>query len=518
MNERLRKFLEANGLRKDATDQETWELYDRLKEDGVELPGIKPGERSVPAIVPPGNGDGREREPAGEREEDDITLTRDEMEAEIARATVRALAADAERRAAVQDIIDAAGVAGLDDGTFARSLLDNPEVTVERASHLVLTELSKRNRPIGVGSHSGVSVGTESREKMRAAVTDGLLLRAGHRLENAADGAREFRGRHLVEICRELLEASGFSCRGMSRKQIVGRALVAGSTSDFPHIFGGLVNSTLQRAYVEWPSTWRPFVAITGANDFKDIHAIRLSASPDLKGLNENGEYQSASFSDAKESYRVITKGITVKLTRQMIINDDLRAFTRIPQLFGAAAKRMESDAVYSLITDNGTMGDGKPLFHSTHRNLGSGAALSSDSLSVARAAMRMQRGMKKERIDIQAAFLLVPVIMETEAEVLLRSTALPEENKSAGVHNPWAGKLEPIADPHLDEASPTAWYTLAHPNQAPLIEAAFLEGEEQPYVEEMVDFDSDALKIKVRHDFGAGVVDHIGGYKNPGA
>jgi hypothetical protein len=48
-------------------------------------------------------------------------------------------------------------------------------------------------------------------------------------------------------------------------------------------------------------------------------------------------------------------------------------------------------------------------------------------------------------------------------------------------------------------------------------IEIAYLEGEEQPYIEEEVDFDSDALKIKVRHDFGAGVVDHVAGYKNDG-
>jgi hypothetical protein len=84
-------------------------------------------------------------------------------------------------------------------------------------------------------------------------------------------------------------------------------------------------------------------------------------------------------------------------------------------------------------------------------------------------------------------------------------------------VHNPWAGKLTPIADPHLDAASASAWYLLAHPNQAAVIEVAWLEGEEQPYVEEMVDFNSDALVVKVRHDFGAGTIDHIGGYKNAG-
>jgi phage major head subunit gpT-like protein len=200
-----------------------------------------------------------------------------------------------------------------------------------------------------------------------------------------------------------------------------------------------------------------------------------------------------------------------------MIINDDLRAFTRIPQLFGVAAKRMESDAVYSLITANGAMSDTVALFHADHNNLGSAAALGSDGLSAGRTAMRTQKGLNGERIDATPAFLLAPVALETTADILLRSAALPTAEMSSGVVNPWAGKLTPVADPHLDDASETAWYLLAHPNQVPTIEVAYLEGEEQPYVEEMLDFNSDNLIVKVRHDFGAGVVDHVGAYKNPG-
>jgi hypothetical protein len=316
-----------------------------------------------------------------------------------------------------------------------------------------------------------------------------------------------------------MLEASGVNCRNMSRMDIAGRALAPMSTSDFSNILSGVVNRTLQAAYDEWPSTWRPFVAVTGGNDFKDIHTIKLSGAPDLEGLGENGEYKTATFSDAAEKYRIITKGIIVYLTRQMIINDDLRAFTRIPQLFGVAARRMESAAVYSLINSNPAMSDGKALFHSAHKNLApAGSAITSSSLSAGRASMRRQKGLNGEPLNIIPAFLLTPVVKETDAEVLLRSAALPESNMSAGVHNPWAGRLTPISDPLLDEKSETAWYLLSHPGQVAMIEVAFLEGEEQPYVEEQVEFKNDALGIKVRHDFGAGGADHAGGYKNPGA
>jgi hypothetical protein len=390
---------------------------------------------------------------------------------------------------------------------------------VERASQEIFKRMRTANPAIGAGAYGSIGVGIDGRDKLRAAVTDGLLLRSGVRVEKPADGAREFRSRSLVEIGREILIAAGQSVRGLSNLEIAGRALASGSTSDFPSIFAALVNKSLLQAYMEWPQTWRPFVGVTSANDFKDIYAIKLSGAPDLQGLNENGEYQTAKFSDAKETYRIITKGLRVPLTRQMIINDDLRAFTRIPQLFGASARRMEADAVYSLITTNGAMSDGVALYHATHNNLaGVNADITSASLSLARAAMRKQVGLNGEVIDVPPAFLVVPVSQQTDAEVLLRSAAMPTAEMSAGVHNPWAGQLTPIADPHLDVNSLTSWYLFAHPNQVPTIDVSYLAGEEQPYVEEQVDFNSDALVTKVRHDFGAGVVDHIGTYKNIGA
>lgn len=507
MNKNLRAFLQENGLRADATEADAWALYDQLTASGVEFPGIEPGQRSAagkapaatltaaaPLVIPPD-------------------------QAAIDTAVRSAVAAEGNRRSEITERLQIAGMTDHDNGQFARSLLDNPEVTLDRAAALIFAEMKKRSVAIGSGAHSSSYIVRDSRDKIRAAVTDGLLLRSGHRIEKPADGSREFRGRHLTEICRELMEAAGLNVRGLGSMELVGRALAAGNTTDFPSILGALVNKNLLAAYNEWPATWRPFVAVTSANDFKDIYAVKLSEAPDLQGMNENGEYKTASFSDAKETYRVISKGIKIAMSRQMIINDDLRAFTRIPQLFGASAKRMEADAVYSLITTNGNMADGVALFHATHNNLaGTNAALSSDAMSLARAAMRKQTGLNGETIDVQPAFLLVPVVKETAAEIILMSAGLPTTGFSSATYNPWQGKLTPIADPHLDANSLTAWYLLAHPNQVPAFEVAYLAGEEQPYVEEMVDFNSDALVTKVRHDFGAGAVDHVGAYKNAGA
>jgi len=145
------------------------------------------------------------------------------------------------------------------------------------------------------------------------------------------------------------------------------------------------------------------------------------------------------------------------------------------------------------------------------------GAALDSDGLSAARLKMRKQKGMQGELLDVQPAFLLIPAAMETSAEILLRSSALPQGTFSSGVVNPWAGKLTPVSDPLLDANSAKAWYVFASPGQYPVIEVAWLMGDEQPFIDQEVEFTTDALGIKVRHDFGAGIVDFIGAAKNPG-
>ncbi|MDH5525159.1 MAG: Mu-like prophage major head subunit gpT family protein [Desulfobulbaceae bacterium] len=431
---------------------------------------------------------------------------------------VRAQIDEAQRteRERVNGINDAVSVAGL-DAEFSRTLVDQG-VSLDQARAKIFEKLKERGPAVGAGIGMSIEIGTEAVEKFRAAAIDGFALRGGLRVEKPADGSNIFRGMSLLDLARESLENAGIRTRGMDKRIIAARALSPASSSDFPAIMGAVTGRHLLGAYAEAPSTWRPFVAIVDAPDFKDMYGIKLSESPDLLDLDQNGEYKTAKFSDSQEKYRVVTKGRKVKLTRTMIINDDLRAFTRIPKLFGFAARRFESDAVYSLITSNPVMSDNKTLFHADHKNIVTATAFGSAGLSKGRTLMRKQKGMNGSVLDLTPAFLLHPVELETDAEILLRSAALPDDNKSAGVHNPWAGKLTPIADTRLDDNSITAYYLLAHPNQAAAIEVAYLMGDEQPFIDDEVEFASDSLVVKVRHDFGAGLVDYAGINKNAGA
>lgn len=489
MHPKLRAFLLANGLRADATEQQAWEYYKQLQNDGVAYNGEERAEAPAPpaAAVPP-------PAPAADPA-----------------AIERAIQADRERTAAIEDVC---GRAGMPVAEIRALVLSG--ASIDQARQKAFDHITANSPPIGAGAGRG-EVGVEAIDKLRAASLDGMLMRCGRAPEKPADGARDFRGMRLLDIAREHLELSGVRTRGMDPRAIAGRALVSASSSDFPALLGALVNKTLLGAYAETPATWRPFVARSDANDFKTKYAIKLSGSADLADKRENGEFQTAEFKDSKEAYAVSTKGRIIRITREMLINDDLGGFTRISIAFGSAARRRENSAVYGLLTANGAMSDGVALFHADHKNLLGAAALGSDALAVGRATMRRQTGMAGEAIDVRPAFLLTGPELETNADILLRSTALPTGTFSAGVINPHAGKLTPISDGLISDTN--AWYLLADPNQYPVIEVAWLMGEESPYIEEEpIPLSGGDVGILVRSDFGCGVVDYVGAAYNPGA
>lgn len=502
MNKKVRALLERLGLSKDATEEQAWKFLAELDLEQIEAPDEKE------ALIQALNEKTKPPQP-------NAGFTQADLDAAAKKA-----AADERTRAAT--IREDVKTAGLDD-RFAQELIDNGS-SPDAARQAIMDKMKTVNPPMGAGR---ISVGETDDEKFRAAVVDGLSFRTNFRAEKPAAGHETFRAASIEFIARQCLERMGvnhyaFSTRDQVAREILKRSAQGGgfSTDDFTSIFLDVSNKSLLKAYMDAPATWQQFVNIVSASDFKTIYGVSLSEAPDLDLIGEHGEYKEGSMSDEQESYSVASYGKMIYLTRTMIVNDDLRAFTRLPQLMGSAARRKESDLVYAKITGNPTMNDSVALFHANHSNLAaSGAAVSSTTLSAGRKAMRTQTGPEgKAKLDIRPAFLLHPVDIETSVEILLRSAALPEDNKSGGVHNPWQGKLTPVSDPRLDDSSTTAWYLVGDPNQVDTIEVAYLDGNEQPYTEEQALFERDAVGYKIRHDVGVGVMDYRGFYKNPGA
>jgi hypothetical protein len=295
-------------------------------------------------------------------------------------------------------------------------------------------------------------------------------------------------------------------------------------------------NKTLLAGYEEAPYTWSRWARqAQSVDDFKPINRIRLSEMADPEQVPEGMDYPETKMSDAKESYKVDKYGSIFSVTWETVVNDDLDALSRIPATQGAACRRKQNKAVYSVLTANAAMADTFNLFNSTaqfnsagvatgHANLsGASTAPGVTTLNAAYLAMMTMKGLKDSVIlNIMPEFLIVPAALAATAMEVLGSLARPEVGGSAAgnsnTHNIYGPggdrRLQLIVEPVLDANSTTAWYLAASNTQVDTVELAFLAGEESPVLESEWGFDNDVYKYKVRQTFGVAAIDYRGLYK----
>jgi len=469
----------------------------------------------VPIGADPGAGFKFERAtgPQEQTMEETITETGGEARNEVNMDAERQSAALAERTRILE--LDKIGRAAKLD---ARLIAEHIErgTAVEEFRRLALDELARRSEETPIRSATAMVTRDEA-DTRRAGIAASLLHRYDPKLfPLKEDLGRDWLGMTLLDLGRECLEAAGTRTRRLSRNEIAKLAL---STSDFPYILADVANKTLRQAYEAYPRTFLPFSRRRTAADFKNINALQLGESPALQKVNEKGEFTYGSIAESKETYKLATYGRIVGITRQVIINDDLGAFTRIPAGFGVAAATLESDTVWGIITSNPAMGDGVALFHANHANLntGSGSALGLTGLGAAMAAMAKQKGLDgATTLNVQARYLAVPVALQLTAFQLVAANLAPAQ--TANVVPEYIRALTPVAEPRLDAASTTAWYLFASPDQIDTIEYAYLEGQDGVYIETRQGFEVDGVEIKARLDFGAKAIGWRGMQKNAGA
>lgn len=349
-----------------------------------------------------------------------------------------------------------------------------------------------------------------SRMTRAQAMSEALLHRADPS-RKISDDSREFVGRTIPELARSCIEARGGSTIGENAGTLVMRALH--TTSDFPALLVNTSNTILAASYAAVPSPLKKLGTRTIAPDFNKLSFLRLADMPELKKLNEHGEYTSGTLGEATEGYKIETYGRIFGVTRQLLINDNVGAIMRAVSQWGRSAQRLEAKLLCSLLVSNPIMGDGTPLFHANHGNLGTASALDIANLKKAVTHMRKQVDMSGEYIGVSPRYLIVGADLEFDAQTLLAATT----PSNTGDVNPLAGQLELIVEPRLPATAPKEWYLAASPAEVEGLDYAYLSGNETPFFDEHVEFGIDGVQFKLRHDFGAGFTDWRGWYKNPG-
>lgn len=446
----------------------------------------------------------------------DVRTSQPAPAATPAPALTDAEAVRAAERTRISEISTLAKRHGLDEAFVNKHVDAGTAPEAVRAAVLdVLAERSAKNAPQSGLPGGHVDVISDETVNLREHVSNALMHRALPGQIKLDEGAKQYRGYTLREMARLMLEKRGINTAGMSIQQIAERTFMSGS--DLPNILLDAANKSLRRAYDATQRTFTVWANPSTAPDFKNINRTLLSGAPSLLEVKSGGEFKYGSVSDGKETYALATYGRIIGINRQTIINDDLQAFTRLPQLCANAAADLQSDTVYGILTTNAALADGVALFSVvTHANLtSSGTAISVDSLGVARTALRKQTGLEGRPINLTMKTVLVPAAKETIAQQYASQAYIAAQSSNI---NPFAGQLTVVAEPRLDANSATAWYGIADPAQIDTVEYAFLEGSEGVYLESRMGFEVDGMELKVRQDFAAKALDFRGMYKNNGA
>ena len=395
-------------------------------------------------------------------------------------------------------------------------------ISAQAADLKLLAHLGKAAAPVA-GGHI-VMLESES-EKFVAAASNAIMARAASRDGKTAvkaDASNPYRGDKLLDLARRCLARIGVKTDGLSQMQIVAQAFTQ-TTSDFPVLLENVMHKTLLQAYATAPDTWSRFCSIGSVSDFRASNRYRTGSIGSLDSLTETGEFRNKTIPDGeKATITAGTKGNIINLSRQTVINDDLQALVNLTQMLGRAGKRSIEAAVYALLAENSgagpTLVDGKAMYHADHGNLvTAGAAPSVATIDAARILMASQKDVSgNDYLDLRPALWLGPMGLGGTARVINGSIYDPDTANKLQRPNMVNGLFRDVIDTPRLSGNP--WYIFADPNEAPVIEVAFLDGVQEPYLELEQGFDVDGARYKVRLDFGVAGIDYRGTVQNDGA
>lgn len=417
-----------------------------------------------------------------------------------------AVRAERDRVTAIEELAERAGQAG-----FGRDHIRSG-TSLDSFRGLLLDHLVTSERAAPTDSRVRVHVGNDEADTIRAARVEALAYGLGAPVPQGGPSAaaRQYMGQGLVDIAADCVNFHGrrmLNARDIDN--IFSRA--AHSTSDFPVIFEGAVNRTLEQRYALAQPTFKRFARKKNFRDFRPDTIVKTGDFPMLEKILENGKIKFGSFGEGKESVQAFSYAIALTVSRQMLINDDLGAIAELLTSYGASVALFEEVTFYAGAY-NGKLADGKTVFHADHKNLAAaGSAITVDSVGEGRKSMGRQTSVDgKPLLANPARIMLVGPNQLTEAEKLLASIT----PATVSTVNIFSGKFELVETSQIADNS---WDLFADPSTGSNYRWGYLEGYEAPRVRMDEPFGSQGFSMSVEHDFGCGATDFRFGYHNPG-
>ncbi|MBK8915038.1 MAG: hypothetical protein IPM64_10650 [Phycisphaerales bacterium] len=339
---------------------------------------------------------------------------------------------------------------------------------------------------------------------------------------------RQFDGRlGLAELIVEAARANGYVGRErrvtpeMLRYAFGREIRAAASTIDIGGILSNVANKFLLEGFFSVERTWRNICAVRNVSDFKTVTSYRLIGKDQYEKVAPGGELKHGTLGEQSYTNKADTYGLLLSIDRRDIVNDDLGAITTVPRKLGRGSGLKINDVFWSVFMNNAA------FFAAGNNNYLTGAdtALGIDGMTKAEVAFLNQIDPDGKPLGVMPQLILVPTALSAIGTVLFKSLEIRDTTASTKfpIANPHTGKFRVEVSRYLSNTQYTgfsdkAWYLLADPTDLPVIETAFLNGQESPTIE-TAEADFNVLGVQMRgfHEFGCSLQEPRGGIKVKG-
>ncbi len=266
------------------------------------------------------------------------------------------------------------------------------------------------------------------------------LLEVMERVGGGADpweGYRSLRGAQFSEAA--LAAANDLITNAKGWPSLKWRYMLqeAITTTDFPYLFGGILDRELLARYKAALPDWETYTPTSKCKDFrqKEIHKVQGNDRL-LPLVAEKGEYLVSPMSDAHYHAQVYKRGRQFDISWESLINDDLGAFSDIAARFADSAIYTEAyvaTAILAVAAGPNPALFGAPIADVDGQNVTNQGALALTIANLGTTLMLMsdQVDSQGDRLNIRGIHLVVPPRLELTARAILTS-ALVQQLASA--------------------------------------------------------------------------------------
>lgn len=401
-------------------------------------------------------------------------------------------------------VAECTAIAGKYGEIGADALRSNEKATPDQLRAIILDRMAERD----TGGKETKVDSTTARSAMVSAMVDGLALRVGAKIDSPHADAEKYRHAPLAQIANLLLPESE---RSFDANVVAERSMVTG---DFPILLLSVGNRVLESEFQAQSSTYQAWIKQVDVPDFRINTDIVTGRGGRLDKTLENGDLKELSRSESAESWKLESFGNKFVLTREMLINDDLGAFTNTIGEFSAMSVTTANGIAYDVLTGKNDysdykMADGTAVFSITaHKNKAS-TPLSPSALTAGRLAMSKHKGIDGVTpLDIKPKFLVVGAGLEQTAREILGATNKIDPDANTGEINVHHNSLTLVVDYELND---TEWYLMA---ERRTIKMGYLAGTGRKPVVKMNDSTLIRTTFEGVFDLGVVVEDYRGLYQ----